>query len=92
MDRLGGSEGIIYFDVVLLRLRFCFPLWFVGANRRLSAHTRFVPAGLAGADCPGLATLCAFFLSFLWLRTLVDDEMPCCDGGLWCVASLVDLL
>ena len=82
----------MHFDAVPLRLRFHFPLWLVGAVCRLSTRARFVPAGLAGADCPGLATLCAFFLSFLWLRTLVDDEMPCCDGGLWCVASLVDLL
>ena len=82
----------MYFDAVLRSLHFYFPLWLVGASRRLSTRARFVPAGLAGADCPGPATLCAFFLSSLWLRTLVDDEMPCCDGGLWCVASLVDLL
>ena len=82
----------MHFDAVPLCLRFLFPLQLVGAVCRLSTRARFVPAGLAGADCPGLATLCAFFLSFLWLRTLVDDEMPCCDGGLWCVASLVDLL
>ena len=55
----------MHFDAVLLRLRFYFPLWLVGASCRLSARARFVPAGLAGADCPGLATLCAFFLSFL---------------------------
>ena len=82
----------MHLDAVLLRLRFYFPLWLVGASCRLSARARFVPAGLAGATCPGPATSCAFFLPSLLLRSLVDDEMPCCGGGLWCVASLVDLL
>ena len=53
MTRLGGFEGIMYFDAVLLRLRFRFPLLLVGASRGLSAYARFVPAGLAGAACPG---------------------------------------
>ena len=83
---------IIYFDVVLVHLRVCLPLWFVGASRGLSAYARFVPAGLAGAGCPGSASFCAFFLPLLLLRVLVDGEMPCCGGGSWCVASLVDLL
>ena len=55
----------MHFDAVPLCLRFHFPLGLVGAVCRLSTRARFVPAGLAGADCPGLATLCAFFLSFL---------------------------
>ena len=71
----------MFFDVVLLCLRFCFPLWFFGANRRLSAYAHSVPAGLAGAVCPGLAALRAFFLSLPLLRLLVDGEMPCCGGG-----------
>ena len=71
----------MFFDVVLRSLHFYFPLWLVGASRRLSARARFVPAGSAGAACPGLATLCACFFPLLLLRLLVDGEMPCCGGG-----------